>query len=311
MHPEAYCIAGNFRQEFNFVAFVKSGRQAVRQELIFVKRPTWSAFDENQFLTNCLTAALDEIFRWRKFPGIQYSDFLTDQPECSHRVWSRNDGEWCSQMLHYVIAPIQSTVSFFFLCASRFSQFHQELSWQMIPRSSYINSLTSRCQSAWGHLSIQFQFLLKSRGNIRMELSWKMSQGTQFLETDWRWPSLVSYSQTMDYTLSMSAMSLDLIYRRSTWVCSVSWQVSLKCMATAKKMCLKSGVIQKMASNSLLICSLASEDAQFWKATTNPVLWLELYSPRKSSTILCLLQVRKPRQTLNAISDPLSPEPKQ
>ena len=24
-------------------------------------------FDENKFLTNCLTVAFDEIFRWRKF----------------------------------------------------------------------------------------------------------------------------------------------------------------------------------------------------------------------------------------------------
>ena len=30
------------------------------------------AFDENKFLTNCLTVAFDEIFRWRKFPAIQY-----------------------------------------------------------------------------------------------------------------------------------------------------------------------------------------------------------------------------------------------
>ena len=35
----------------------------------YERRP---AFDENKFLTNCLTVAFDEIFRWRKFPAIQY-----------------------------------------------------------------------------------------------------------------------------------------------------------------------------------------------------------------------------------------------
>ena len=29
-------------------------------------------FDENNFLTNCLTVAFDEIFRWRKFFPVQY-----------------------------------------------------------------------------------------------------------------------------------------------------------------------------------------------------------------------------------------------
>ena len=29
-------------------------------------------FDENKFLTNCLTVAFDEIFRWRKFFAVQY-----------------------------------------------------------------------------------------------------------------------------------------------------------------------------------------------------------------------------------------------
>ena len=29
-------------------------------------------FDENKFLTNCLTVASDEIFRWRKFFAVQY-----------------------------------------------------------------------------------------------------------------------------------------------------------------------------------------------------------------------------------------------
>ena len=31
-------------------------------------------FDENKFLTNCLTVAFDEIFRWRKFFAVQYYD---------------------------------------------------------------------------------------------------------------------------------------------------------------------------------------------------------------------------------------------
>ena len=85
-----YCIAEHFRQEFNFVAFVKAifltklnswlnfsqnyecgirniyecedKRQATE------RRPT---FDENKFLTNCQTVAFDEIFRWRKFLSIQ------------------------------------------------------------------------------------------------------------------------------------------------------------------------------------------------------------------------------------------------
>ena len=30
-----------------------------------------STFEENKFLTNCLTVAFDEIFRWRKFPALQ------------------------------------------------------------------------------------------------------------------------------------------------------------------------------------------------------------------------------------------------
>ena len=34
------------------------------------RRPT---FDENKFLTNCLKVAFDEIFRWRKFPAVQYN----------------------------------------------------------------------------------------------------------------------------------------------------------------------------------------------------------------------------------------------
>ena len=29
-------------------------------------------FDENKFLTNCLTVAFDEIFRWRKFFAVHY-----------------------------------------------------------------------------------------------------------------------------------------------------------------------------------------------------------------------------------------------
>ena len=32
-------------------------------------------FDENKFLTNCLTVAFDEIFLWRKFPAIQHHNF--------------------------------------------------------------------------------------------------------------------------------------------------------------------------------------------------------------------------------------------
>ena len=161
------------------------------------------------------------IAPWSFFSGLSRPIHLTVFIEFDPGMVGKGVLTWCTTSLHQYSLLFLS----FFLCASRFSQFHQGLSWQMRPPSSYINSLTSRCQSAWGHPSIQFQFLLKSRGNTRMELSWKMTQGTQFLETDWRWPSLVSFSQTMDYTLSMSVMSLDLIYRRSTWQCLVSFQV--------------------------------------------------------------------------------------
>ena len=34
---------------------------------------TSDPFDENKFLTNCLTVAFDEIFRWQKFFAVQYS----------------------------------------------------------------------------------------------------------------------------------------------------------------------------------------------------------------------------------------------
>ena len=93
-------IARNFRQEFNFVAFVtaifltkfnswlnfftnrkfgirnihecENKRQAKQRHLNERRADEWRpALDENIFLTNCLAVAIDEIFRWRKFPAIQ------------------------------------------------------------------------------------------------------------------------------------------------------------------------------------------------------------------------------------------------
>ena len=102
-----YCKAGNFRQEFNFVAFVKAvfwlnqipdhffsqnhkcgirnihecedkcegNKRRPNDRRTNERRPK---FDINNFLTNCLTVAFDEIFRWRKFPDTVY---------CKRFIW--------------------------------------------------------------------------------------------------------------------------------------------------------------------------------------------------------------------------------
>ena len=108
-----YCIAGNFRQEFNFVAFVKAiffcltkffhkatsvgleifmnvkvnnkqkSDNRTAEEQTNERRP---AFDENKFLKNCLTVAFDKIFRRRKFLlcSIPYVGEEGDEGSSSH-----------------------------------------------------------------------------------------------------------------------------------------------------------------------------------------------------------------------------------
>ena len=46
-------------------------------------------FDENKFLTNCLTVAFDEIFRWRKFFPVQYFECcnLQARERSTERLW--------------------------------------------------------------------------------------------------------------------------------------------------------------------------------------------------------------------------------
>ena len=59
------------------------GSEIVMNVKINDKQANWTTedktsdptFDENKFLTNSLTVAFDEIFRWRKFFAVQYLNF--------------------------------------------------------------------------------------------------------------------------------------------------------------------------------------------------------------------------------------------
>ena len=92
----------------------------------------------------------------------------TNPPECSHRVWSRNGREGCSEMLHDVITPMVHT-----LCVKPWSKrylFKKSKSVLLFFRAWSSKVLTTRVTSAvtW-HRKYRKQEMMTSRTRLLLK----------------------------------------------------------------------------------------------------------------------------------------------
>ena len=99
---------------------------------------TSDPFDENKFLTNCLTVASDEIFRWRKFCAVQYWTSVAKQAK---NAFLHGPMGW-----HGALQKASRFICFFFSILKN-------------PVNTYLHSLPHCSKSDW---------------HYRLDWSWKL-----------------------------------------------------------------------------------------------------------------------------------------